>query len=74
MFARLREFVRDFRSHVPPGALHALPVCQNTCANRVQKTSGADGETRTPTGFPTTPSRWRVYQFHHVGITLGRRA
>src|SRR5438046_1537060 len=28
---------------------------------------GADGETRTHTGFPTTPSRWRVYQFHHIG-------
>src|SRR4030067_249381 len=23
---------------------------------------GAEGGTRTPTGFPTTPSRWRVYQ------------
>src|SRR4030066_1266935 len=24
--------------------------------------NGAEGWTRTPTGFPTTPSRWRVYQ------------
>ena len=29
--------------------------------------TGADGETRTHTAFATTPSRWRVYQFHHVG-------
>jgi hypothetical protein len=21
-----------------------------------------------PRGLPTTPSRWRVYQFHHFGI------
>lgn len=28
---------------------------------------GAEGRTRTDTGFPTTPSRWRVYQFHHFG-------
>ena len=28
---------------------------------------GADGRTRTGTGLPTTPSRWRVYQFHHIG-------
>ena len=30
-------------------------------------TYGAEGGTRTPTGFPTTPSRWRVCQFHHFG-------
>ena len=30
---------------------------------------GADGETRTPTAFATAPSRRRVYQFHHVGMT-----
>ena len=29
--------------------------------------AGAEGGTRTPTGFPTTPSRWRVCQFHHFG-------
>jgi hypothetical protein len=23
---------------------------------------------RTSTPYGTTPSRWRVYQFHHVGI------
>ena len=31
---------------------------------------GAEGRTRTGTGLPTTPSRWRVYQFpplRHVG-------
>jgi hypothetical protein len=26
--------------------------------------------TRTATPFGTTPSRWRVYQFHHQGIVL----
>ena len=26
----------------------------------------ARGEIRTPTPEGTTPSRWRVYQFHHV--------
>jgi hypothetical protein len=25
---------------------------------------------RTATPFGTTPSRWRVYQFHHQGIVL----
>src|SRR3954464_15820039 len=53
-----------------------LPL-QVTCTLRLRRAasllpvvSGADGETRTPTGFPTTPSRWRVYQFHHVGAFL----
>src|SRR3954464_11613314 len=53
-----------------------LPL-QVTCTLRLRRAasllpvvSGADGETRTPTGFPTTPSRWRVYQFHHVGASL----
>ena len=32
--------------------------------------NGADGQTRTGTGCPTTPSRWRVYQFHHIGIKV----
>ncbi len=29
--------------------------------------SGAEGGTRTRTGFPTRPSNVRVYQFHHFG-------
>ena len=29
--------------------------------------SSALGRTRTGTDFSTTPSRWRVYQFHHQG-------
>src|SRR4030066_2534684 len=28
----------------------------------LENCDGAEGGTRTPTGFPTTPSRWRVYQ------------
>lgn len=31
---------------------------------------GAEDRTRTDTAFATTPSRWRVYQFHHFGITF----
>src|SRR6476620_11629279 len=34
--------------------------------------SGADGETRTLTAFATAPSRRRVYQFHHVGVSRKR--
>src|SRR3990172_5522586 len=30
--------------------------------NPYSYSNGAEGGTRTPTGFPTTPSRWRVYQ------------
>ena len=33
--------------------------------------SGADGETRTHTACAATPSRWCVYQFHHVGERRG---
>src|SRR5262249_31754899 len=40
------------------------------CARNV---SGADGETRTHTAFAATPSRWCVYQFHHVGHCAGIR-
>ena len=52
-------------------------MCRRDCSSRAAhscrpraappSTSGADGETRTPTGYPTAPSRQRVYQFHHVG-------
>ena len=31
------------------------------------KVFGADGRSRTGTAYATTPSRWRVYQFHHIG-------
>ncbi len=33
---------------------------------RLKTLIGAEGRTRTGTAFATTPSRWRVYQFHHV--------
>jgi hypothetical protein len=38
--------------------------------------NGAEGGTRTRTGYPTRPSNVRVYQFHHFGIlqVLDRRA
>src|SRR5690554_6686655 len=35
---------------------------------------GARGRTRTGTAFATTPSRWRVYQFHHPGTILYSRS
>ena len=31
---------------------------------------GAEGRTRTGTGFPTRPSNVRVYQFRHFGIEI----
>ena len=31
---------------------------------------GADGRSRTGTAFATAPSRQRVYQFHHIGVTV----
>src|SRR5260363_328037 len=35
----------------------------------LQNIRGTDDETRTHTACATTPSRWRVYQFHHVGAS-----
>jgi hypothetical protein len=37
-----------------------VPLDGNGCGIKI--VCGAEGGTRTPTGFPTTPSRWRVYQ------------
>ena len=34
---------------------------------RINK-NGADDWSRTSTSEETTPSRWRVYQFHHIGV------
>ena len=34
---------------------------------RQDQSDGAEGGTRTPTGFPIRPSNVRVYQFHHFG-------
>ena len=31
--------------------------------------NGTEGRTRTGTAFATAPSRRRVYQFHHFGMT-----
>src|SRR5574341_2507530 len=33
----------------------------------ILKKYGAEGGTRTPTGYPTRPSNVRVYQFRHFG-------
>ena len=44
-------------------------------AGRPEPASGqlhALARTRTATPFGTTPSRWRVYQFHHQGEGPGR--
>ena len=45
----------------------ALPL--SYCGNEVQlpRSPSALARTRTATPFGTTPSRWRVYQFHHQG-------
>lgn len=45
---------------------------RSTCvkSHRPTKNSGAFDETRTHTTFVTTPSRWRVYQFHHEGAPI----
>src|SRR5690606_702297 len=37
-------------------------------AARIPLSSGAQGETRTRMPRGATPSRWCVYQFHHLGI------
>src|SRR3954451_16256991 len=50
----------------PPLQVAGRRAC-TSAATLLPVISGADGETRTRTGFPTTPSRWRVYQFHHIG-------
>ena len=34
------------------------------------RSGGAEGGTRTRTGFPTRPSNVRVYQFHHFGMPV----
>ena len=44
-----------------------LPIAPRQDAVFRARWHGAEGRTRTDTGFPTTPSRWRVYQFHHFG-------
>src|SRR3989344_4619610 len=41
--------------------------CASVTHAGIEKMNGADGETRTPTACATSPSSWRVYQFHHVG-------
>ncbi len=49
----------------------ALPL--SYCGERCQRARSALARTRTATPFGTTPSRWRVYQFHHQG-SVGRAA
>jgi len=44
----------DFLSGVPKAGLPSL------CSGQAHQS--AEGRTRTGTGLPTTPSRWRVYQ------------
>ena len=43
----------------------AEPVAKET---KVLRIVGAEGGTRTPTGYPIRPSNVRVYQFHHFGV------
>src|SRR5437879_2666777 len=52
----------------PPDARVFPPPLAMTVSGRAgSRRRGADGETRTHTAFAATPSRWCVYQFHHVG-------
>jgi hypothetical protein len=48
----------------------ALPL---SYCGKVRKASlpNALERTRTAMPFGTTPSRWRVYQFHHQGMNYG---
>ena len=46
----------------------ALPL--SYCGRQKKKTRSALERTRTAMPFGTTPSRWRVYQFHHQGKPL----
>ena len=65
----------------PPPALRDFHPVEFAHAERTRKKPdnstlirlsnlGAVGETRTHTTFVTTPSRWRVYQFHHDGLAI----
>ena len=45
----------------------ALPL--SYCGKFFEKAISALERTRTAMPFGTTPSRWRVYQFHHQGKT-----
>src|SRR5262245_24539799 len=49
------------------GEIGGLPSPSSHLASGVN----ALARTRTATPFGTTPSRWRVYQFHHQGETIG---
>jgi hypothetical protein len=56
----------------------ALPLsyagdCESDC-KRLRNTRDALARTRTATPCGTTPSRWRVYQFHHQGNSVRRLA
>jgi hypothetical protein len=67
-FGKCSGSVSGSRSTVPT----AIPPPKNpTYYSLERRWDGAEGGTRTPTGFPTTPSRWRVCQFHHFGICSG---
>src|SRR6476661_6165090 len=64
----LTESQRSGLNRRPPdyesGAL-PLSYAGGSCDQLVH----ALARTRTATPFGTTPSRWRVYQFHHQGLT-----
>ena len=49
------------------GFYSSFVISESLVAQVSKSRGGAEGGTRTPTGCPTTPSRWRVCQFHHFG-------
>ena len=48
-----------------------LKWSQKSCKPLANKGVGAEGGIRTHTPCGATPSRWCVYQFHHLGVTAG---
>ena len=80
---RQRQIIADAK--VPRMELQVARICRGNIdfdkQNRIIKKPvntgqfrldfiGAFDETRTHTTFVTTPSRWRVYQFHHEGAPI----
>ena len=78
----LRPRVVKSTSEVTAPATHMITQSQRSGLNRRppdyesgalplsyagEVTRNAQERTRTATPFGTTPSRWRVYQFHHLG-------
>ena len=61
--------VVDFNREPPVGIEPTTARLRIECSTaELRWRESALARTRTATPFGTTPSRWRVYQFHHQGI------